>query len=230
MKIVFTPDWFLGADVLIEIFSFAILLLFFVLCIKNYKLSKNKNTFYLGIGFLFIALAEIFTIFTKLILYYDTTFTQQVGNMIVSYNIVKSVDIFYYIGFFIHKLFTLGGLYIIYKIPTKKGTTGDVLLGICFVIISALFGNLFTYVFHMTSLLLICLILANYKEIYKKNKSKNTKTLIISFSMLAFSQLIFALSKLNILYVTAQIIQLISYIILLVLIIRITKHGQKKKP
>jgi hypothetical protein len=229
MKIVFTPNWFLGPDVLIETFSFAVLILFFVLCIKNYKLSKNKNSFYLGIGFFIIAFAEIFTILTKLILYYDTNFTQQIGHLIVTYNVVKSVDIFYYIGFFLHKFFTLSGLYIIYKIPSKKGTKGDFLLGIGFIIISAIFGNLFYYVFHLTVLLILGLIISNYMEIYQENKSENTKILITAFSLLALSQLIFILSPLSILYVIGQIIQLVSYIILLVLIIRITKHGPKKK-
>jgi hypothetical protein len=230
MKIVFTPDWFLGADVLIEIFSFAILLLFFILAIKNYKLSKNKNSFYLGFGFFAIALAEIFTILTKLILYYDTNFTQQIGDLIITYKVVKSVDIFYYAGFFLHKFFTLMGLYIIYKIPSKKGTAQDFLLAAFFMIISALFSNFFQYVFNLTSLLLIGLIITNYTEIYNKNKSENTRILIIAFALLALSQMIFILSSLNILYVIGQSIQLVSYIILLVLIMRIIKHGPKKKP
>ncbi|MDO8623644.1 MAG: hypothetical protein Q7R52_05355 [archaeon] len=230
MKIVFTPDWFASFDIFIELFSFIILFLFFFLAMRNFKLSRNKNSFYLGLGFFLIALAEIFTILTKVVLYYDSTFTQNVGQMIVTYNVVKSVDIFYYIGFFLHKLFTLAGFYIIYKIPTRKGTAGDFILAISFLIISSLFSNTFYYVFHLTALLLIFLIIMNYQEIYKKNKSENTKLLIISFVLLAFSQMMFILSQFGVIYVAAQIIQLISYIILLLLIIRITKHGQKKKP
>jgi len=230
MKIVFTPDWFLGADIFIELFSFAILSLFFILSIKNYKMSRNKNSFFLGVGFLLIAFAEIFTILTKLVLYYDTSFTQQVGQMIVTYNIVKSVDIFYYIGFFLHKFFTLMGLYIIYKIPSKKGTAEDFVLVVFFIILSSLFSNIFFYIFHITALLMIGLIISSYREVYRKNKSKNTNLLVISFGLLALSHIIFIMSNLNVLYVIGQSIQLVSYIILLVLIIRITKHGKKKKP
>lgn len=230
MKIVFTPNWFLGPDVLIELFSFAILFLFFVLAIKNYKLSKNKSTFYLGIGFFLISLAEIFTIITKLVLYYDTTFTQEIGHMIVTYQIVKSVDIFYYIGFFFYKFLTLMGLYIIYKIPSKKGTIEDFLLVGFFIILSAIFSNLFSYVFHLATIFILGLIILNYHKIYKNNRSENTKILIIAFTLLAISHTIFLLSNPSILYVIGQSIQLVSYIILLFLIINITKHGQKKKP
>lgn len=227
MKIVFTPDWFLGTDVLIEIFSFAVLLTFFILCIKSYKMTKNKSTFYLGFGFLAIALAELFTILTKLVLFYDTTFTQQIGQMVVTYNVVKSVDIFYYLGFFLHRLFTLLGFYIIYKIPSKKGTTEDYIIGVCFILISAIFSQFFYHVFHTTVIVLLGLIIYNYTKIYKKNKSKNTKMLLIAFWILLISHVLLCLSPLQIIYVLGQTLQLASYLTLLILIIQIRKHGKE---
>jgi len=229
MKIVFTPDWFLGGDVLIEIIGFIILSIFFYLCVKSYRLTKNKSSLILGLGFFLIALAELATIFTKVVLYYDSTFTQQVGRMVVTYQVVSSVDIFYYIGFFFHKLLTLLGFYVIYRLPRKEKSFGDVLIGICFIIIAALFSQTFYYLFHLTALILLILITNNYCEIYNKNKAKNTKILIIAFSMLALSQVIFILSKLGVLYVIAQVLQLVSYLILLILIIKIIKYGKKKK-
>ena len=230
MKIVLTPDWFLGSDVLIEVFSFIILFIFFFLSIRNYKISKNKGLLYLGIGFLLIAIAEIATILTKLVLFYDTSFTQSIGKMIVTYQFVNSVDIFYSIGFFIHKFFTLLGFYIIYRIPLNKKISGDILIILYFIIISVIFSQGFYYLFHLTALVFLVLIANNYNDIYKKNKSYNTKILVIAFSILALSQVIFILSKIEVLYAIAQFIQLASYIILLVLIIRILKHGKKKKP
>lgn len=229
MKIVFTPEWFLGSDVLIEIFSFLVLIAFFILAYRNYKLSKNRSTKYLGLGFLAIALAELATVFTKVILYYDTTLTQNIGQMVVTSRVVQSVDIFYYVGFFFHKLLTLGGLYAIYRIPLKRKLERDSLLAICFIIISALFSSAFYYLFHLTAFILLLLIINNYWQIYIKNKSENTKILIAAFSLLALSQLIFILSKLNVCYVTAQILQLVSYLILLFLIIRITRGKDDRK-
>lgn len=228
MKIVFTPDWFLGGDVLIEIFSFAVLLAFFVLCVKSYKLTKNKSTFYLGAGFLAIAIAEIVTIFTKLILFYDTTFTQQIGQMVVTYNVVKSVDIFYYIGFFLHRLLTLVGFYIIYKIPSKKGTKEDYIIGACFIVISAVFSQFFYHVFHITVIVLLGLIIYNYNKVYRKNKLKSTKMLLVAFWILLVSQVLLCLSPLQMVYVLGQILQLVSYITLLILIIGIGKYGKEK--
>ena len=229
MKIVLTPDWFLGIDVFIEIFSFIILSLFFYYSIKSYKLSRNRNSLLLGGAFLLIALAELATIFTKLVLYYDASFTQSIGQAVVTYNVVQSVDIFYYIGFFFHKLLTLVGLYVIYRLPLKRRLSGDIILVLAFLVISALFSQGFYYLFHVSALLLLILIINNYYGIYKENKSNNTKMLIIAFSMLALSQVLFIISKIGVLYAAAQIIQLVSYLTLLILIIRIVKHGKKKK-
>ncbi len=228
MKIVFTPDWFLGQDFLIEIFSFMILFLFFFFSIKSYKLSKNKKVLFLGLGFLLIALGELSTILTKLVLYYDTTLTQNVGQIVITYEVVKSVDIFYHLGFFLHKFFTLFGLYIIYRLPLRK-ISSDFFLTTYFIIASALLSQSFYYVYHLTALIFLFLIINNYCRIYKKNKLVNTKILIIAFSLLAISQIIFILSKLPQLYVVAQNIQLVSYITLLILILRISKNGKKKK-
>jgi len=223
MKILFTPDWFLGSDVIIDGFSFLVLLAFFILSYKDYKSSKNKNALYLGLGFLLIAVAEFATILTKVVLYYDTSFTQTIGQMVVTYHVVNSVDIFYYIGFFFNKFLTLLGLYIIYRIPLKKNRESDAILAIYFILISAFFGTAFYYIFHITALVFIVMIISSYLEVYKKNKSENTKVLLIAFSLLGLSQMIFVVSSLKICYAIAQIIQLVSYLILLFLIIRILR-------
>ena len=225
MKLVFTPDWFLGKDVMIEGFSFVVLLVFFFLCYKYYKLSKKKNFLYLGIGFGLIALAQLATILTKLVLYYDTSFTQQVGQMIITYRVVKSIDIFYQLGFLFNRLLTLVGFYILYKLPLKKKWTGDSYLVLYFLILTSFFSsNVYYFIFHLTTLLLILLIIKNYCQIYRKIRHENTIFLIVAFSLLALSNLIYMLSKLSTLFVVANLIELASYIILLVLIARIIKH------
>ncbi len=229
MKIVLTPDWFLGNDVLVEAFSFIVLFIFSFLCYKNYKLNKSKKFLYLGMGFSLIAIAQLATIMTKLVLYYDTSFTQTVGQFVVTYNILKSVDIFYYAGFFFHRLFTLLGFYIIYKLPIERKNFKDFLLVLFFIGVISLLSKDVFYLFHLTSLVLLMLITRNYYQVYKKNKSSNTLILLSAFTLLSLSRIIFIASKLDSMYVIANVIELVSYITLLILIIRILKHGTKKK-
>jgi len=228
MRFVFTPDWFLNADVLIDPLSFIVLFVFFILCLRTYKLNKKKNFLYLSAGFFLIAIAQLAVILTKLILYYDTALTQAVGQVILSYNIVSSVDIFYFIGFFMHRLLTLSGLYMIYRLPVIKKTSKELFLALFlalyFIVISALFSSKIYHFFYITSLVLLFLIIKNYYFVYKKNNSINTKMLILAFSVLALSQAIFIFSNAGIFYVAARIIEVASYLILLFLIIRILKH------
>jgi len=228
MRIVLTPDWFLRGDVSIELFSFIVLLAFFILSMRSYRINKNKNTKTLGKAFLLIAVAELANILTKLVLFYDTTFTRTIGDMAITYHIVKSVDIFYSAGFFFYKLLTLMGLYTIYKISQKNKAMPNFALVFYFLIISAFASNFFYFIFHITSLIFLILIIQNYSKIYEKTKLINTKILITAFGFIALAQLIFVLSKMGTFYVIAEFIELIGYMILLALIIRILKNGGKK--
>ena len=228
MKIVFTPDWFLTGDVLIDIFSFVTLCLIFILAFKSYSLSKKKGTLYIGLGFLLIALAELASILTKFVLYYDTSVTQEIGNAIITYEIVRSVDFFYYAGFFFSRLLMLLGFYTIYKLPLKR-VSGEFFLYIYFITIISFLSQPYYYIYHFTALVLLVFLINKYYRIYLKDKRINTKILVTSFALLAIGQTVFLFSKLSYIYVIGQSIQLISYIILLMLIIRIVKDGKKEK-
>ncbi len=223
------PNWFLAPDFLINAFSFLILLIFFVLCVRNYKLNKNKGMMYLGAGFAFIALAQLALVLTKFGLYYDTSFTTSIGSMIVQYNIVESTDTIYNASIFLNKAFTLLGLYTIFRLPKKKRFF-DFVLVLYFLVISIFGGNLTTYIFHLTTFGLFALISYRYYIVYRENRFKNTKILSIAFAILAISHLLLILSHIETITVIADILELASYITLLILIIRILKHGKEKEP
>jgi len=233
MKIVLTPDWFVGKDLMIYFFSLLVLIIIFALAIRSYKLNKkNKNLLYLGAGFGLIALAELAGVFTKLVLYYDIGPAQAIGQAIIANQLVSSVDIFYYLGFFFHNLLVLIGLYIIYRLPQKKLHLEDYILVLYFIVLSAILSEYsgFFYLFHLTAFVLSLLIINNYCKIYKKNKFANTRILIAAFSVFALAHLIYVFSEIDVLFVIANVTELISYVILLFLIIRIMKYGEKKKP
>lgn len=229
MKIVFTPDWFLNNDLLIEVVSFMVLFLFFLFAVKSYTLNKKKSILYLGIGFLLIAIGELSTILTKIVLYYDFGVVQEIGKAVINSQVIESVDIFYYTGFFFNKLFSLLGLYVIYKIPYKK-LSSESFLAVYLILLASLLSNAVSYIYYLTAIILLLLIINNYYKVYKKGKTTNTMILIIAFGLLAVSHAIGFLSGLNNnAYVAAQGIQLVSYITLFILIIKILKNGKKTK-
>ncbi|MBU2503544.1 MAG: hypothetical protein KJ879_00620 [Nanoarchaeota archaeon] len=230
VKIVPTPDWFLGKDILVEIFSFIVLIIFCVLAVRAYKLRKNKGLFYLGVGFGMIALAQLASVLTKTILYYDTAPVQALGKAIISSKILNSVDIFYYTGFFFQRFLTLLGLFTIYRLPQKKVIGGDYLLIAYFVLLSALLSQKLFYLFHITAFILLTLIVVNYSMIYRRNRFGNTRILIVAFSVLAVGQLVYLLSRVGVFFAIGSLAELLSYTLLLVLMIRILKNGEKKGP
>ena len=229
MKIVFTPDWFLGNDVLINIISFLVLFLFFLFACKCYKLDHKKGMLYLGIGFLLIAIGELSTILTKLVLYYDTNITQEIGRIVITNQVVQSVDLFYNIGFFLNKFLILLGLYTIYKLPSSERISGEFIFTTYLLFIVAMLSSNAQFFYHLTALIILVLIIKNYYKIYKKDRLFNTQILIYAFILLGISQILFMISKLNYFYVGGQGIQLIGYLILLGLIMKITKNDKKKK-
>jgi len=230
VKIVPTPDWFLGKDILIEGFSFLVLIVFCVLAVRGYKMKKNKGLLNLGIGFGVIALAQLASVFTKTVLYYDTAPVQALGKVIISSKVVNSIDIFYYAGFFFQRFLTLFGLFTIYRLPQKKIIGGDYVLILFFVLLSALLSQKFFYLFHLTAFLLLTLIVINYSLIYKKNRFANTKILIVAFSVLAVGQLVYLLSRINTFFAVGSLMELLGYLIMLVLMVRILKNGKEKRP
>ena len=230
VKIVPTPDWFIGKDVIIEVFSLIVLIIFTIIAYRYYKLNKNRNILYLGSGFGLIALAQLATILTKLVLYYDIGPSQQIGEAIITSQIVNSVDLFYYAGFFFNSFLTLLGLYIIYRLPRDRKSIGDYVIVLYFILISSFLGREIFYLFHLTALFILILIIEKFFFVYKKNRFLNTKILMVAFNLLALSQLIFVLSTVDFLFVLGNVVELISYTIFLALIIRIWKYGKEKKP
>jgi hypothetical protein len=222
------PDWFLAPDVLINAFSFLVLLAFFILCMRNYKINKNNGILYLGLGFALISVAQLAIVLTKFVIYYNTTFTTAIGNMIINYHIVRSTDTLYNLAFFFNRVLTLLGLYVIYRLPSKKKSLSDFILVSYFLILSAFVSDSMYYLFHATALILLIMLTYNYYSIYRKNHFSNTKILAIAFGILAISQLLPILSADSIINVVSNIIELVSYIILLVLIVRL-KYGKKTK-
>ena len=154
---------------------------------------------------------------------------QEIGKIIVNTSVISSVDVFYYVGFGFNRLLTLLGLYVIYKLPLPGRVSGELFLNMYLIILVAILSHSFDYIYNLTALILLVFIINKYVKVYKKDKLVNTKILLSAFILLAVSQIIFIFSRLNSVYVTAQSLQLVSYIILLALIIKILKNGKKKK-
>jgi hypothetical protein len=121
------------------------------------------------------------------------------------------------------------GFYSIYYTTKKNKLKTDHLLILYFIVISAIFSSNAYHLFNITVTFLVAIIFLNYRKIYKKTKSENTKILASAFFILFVSYLIMTFAKINTnIYVAANILQLVAYVVLLYIIIKIYKHGKKK--
>jgi len=170
-----------------------------------------------------------FKIITNFTIYYHVLETRRIGFMTFTYNAVNSSHILFFVGFLMYRLLMLFGLYMLYSIYLKQQKSNIFLISYL-IIISTYFSSSTYYLFHITSLFFLVIITYRYLKNYKKNRDSTTKLLAYSFGMITLSQVVFVFVAINtFLYVIAELIQLASYISLLITFIMVLRHGKKKK-
>jgi len=229
IELVYSPNWFYGKDIEIDIVSIFVLFLIAIFSIKYFRMDKkNKNYLYLAFSFLLIGLSFLFKITTNFTIYYNVLQTTRVGFITYTYNAVKSSDIIFIIGFLLYRIFTLLGLYILYLIYSKKDK-GNIIIIVFLLLVSTYFSRSAYYIFHVTSLLFLIFITLQYYRNYHKTKQSANKWLLLSFLLITVSHAFFCFIRMHsLLYVIAEFIQLAGYAALLITFIKVLKDGKKK--
>lgn len=231
IQLVYSPQWFYGKDIIIDIISIIVLFLIGFFSIRSYKIKKNRNYLFLATSFFMISISFIFKIMTNFTIYYKVLETHTLPFGTLTYQALKSTDVLFLIGYLAYRLLTLVGLYILYLIYEKRPySKANVLLVIYLLIVSTYFSRAAYYIFHLTAFLLLLLITYQYFMHYKEHKQTATKTLAISFAIITAGNLFSCFIEMEpAIYAIAEIIQLIGYILLLITFIIVLKHGKKKK-
>jgi len=231
IQLVYSPIWFYGKDIAIDIISMLVLFFIAFFSIRYYRISKkNRNYLHLGLSFLLIGASFIFKILTNFTIYYKVPATRTLGFITLTYPVLKYTNLLFFFGFYVHRVLMLIGFYLLYCIYQKKSSKVDKFIVIYLILVLTYFSQWAYYVFHANSLIILMLLIWQYGKNYKKNKSKTAKLLLYSFQIIAVSQVFFIFVSLNdLLYVIAMIIQLIGYIMLLTTFIMVIKYGKKKK-
>lgn len=230
IEIVYSPAWFYGKDIIIDLVSILVLSLLVIFSAQYYRMdNKNKNYLYLAIAFLLIAFSFFFKILTNFTIYYTVLEKWHLGTVTYAFNDVHSTNILFFMGFLLYRVLTLLGLYILYEIYQKDHKRSQIFLIIYLLLVMTYFSSSAYYIFHVTSFILLLMITLQYLRNYRKNKQSTTKLLACSFGTIAASQLIFIFVQINaVLYVVAEAIQLAGYVILLMTLMMVLRHGKKK--
>ncbi|MFH1211648.1 MAG: hypothetical protein V1659_01845 [Candidatus Woesearchaeota archaeon] len=233
-ELVYSPNWFFGKDIIIDIVAVIVLLLIGFVSIKNYSLlgKTNKKHLFFGISFVLIAISIIAKITTNFTLYYHKyEIVQQIKNVIIVQQTSQASMFLFLLGFLVYHMFMLWGLYGVFATISNESKKSNIALAVFLIAVLTYFTNQLYYIFHLVSFFLIVLIIIRYQQNYLNNRNSSTKYLLIGFILLAISQVAFIFEKLSsIIYVAAEIIQLIGFLMLLITLLLVFKHGKKKKP
>jgi len=230
-ELVYGPAWFYGKDIAMDAIGILILFLIGIFSLRCYKINPSKKTYlWLALSFFMISLSFLFKILTNFRIYYDVDVTSRIAGRLYSYELVKYTDILFYIGTLAHRILMLLGLYALYSIYHEH-TKSEAFLSAYLLVIIAIFTQSNYYLFHITSFLLVALIAWKYFQNYRKNRSQPAKLLASSFGIITLSHFLFCFIIFSQeLYVAAEIIQLVGFLLLLITFIRVLKDGKKKKP
>lgn len=229
IELVYNPSWFFGKGIIIDIISIFVLLLISFFSIKYYKINRKKNYLWLFTSFMMISFAFVFKIITNFTFHYTKTIARNIGHLTFTYSTSHLSYLPFYAGFFFYRLLMLFGLYVLFSIYTKQKKSSIFLVSYL-LIITTYFGDSAYYLFHLTALIILCMITYIYFLNYRKTKLKANSLLYISFAIITVSQVVFIFVGIkNILYAIAEIIQLIGYVMLLFTLATVLIHGKKKK-
>ncbi len=232
MGLILPPQWFFAPDLIIDFFSFIILVAFTITSWSYYKLSKNKSFFYLGISFLLIGLGEFFEIFMNLKIYYDLTSFFHLGNVIIASRATRPLEIVNYVAGFFYRLFALLGFYFLYNNSKKNNKVSRLnhLIVIYLIMVLAILTSVAFHFFAATAALFSLIISFNYYRVYRKVNLKRSLVLSIAFIILFISYMLLVFVAINpATYILAGLLQLVAFIILLYLMIVIFYHGKRLK-
>ena len=231
IQVAYTPQWFYGKDLAIDVVSAFVLLLIAFFSLRYYRIEKkNKNYLYLAVSFLLIAVSFFFKILTNFTIYYKIFETKYFGLFTLTYQSVKTNDILFILGYLVYRLLFLLGLYILYSIYQKNQPKSNIFLIAFFILISTYFSQSAYYIFHLTALVLLSLITMQYYANYKKNGQFTAKLLTGSFAIIGMSQIFFIFVIFNqVIYVIAELIQLLGYLFLLTTFFKVLRNVKKKR-
>jgi len=209
------PQWFQGYDIAFNI-VFAIITLFIaVLSYRAKNITSDKK--YAAFGTAFLLMSISYTIFIFFALLFNTT------------NFVNILNLFDFV-FFTHMLLMLLAytllIIVILKITDRKVKALLLILMLLFV----LFSFQYFIKFHIISFFLLAFLAYQFFKNHEDKKTTNTKLVFVSFFLLACSHIFFAaIQYSHALYIAGEVLQLLGFILLFLMFIKVVLHGRTKR-
>lgn len=231
-EFVYSPVGFYGKDVVIDAISALVALLIGFFAFKNYLLDKkaNKKHLFFSAGFGLLTLSFLMKILTNVVTHREDVMSGRFFLRFLGIEIIQPIGWFSALGFLTYAILTLFGFYLIFYLTSKETKlTMNTIIILYLLVVTTYFTRVDYVFFFLTAFLFTFAVARRYFISYKQNKVKNTLLLGYSFSIISLSQLVFAFASTNrFLYILAEIIQLVGYLLLLYIFISVLHYARKK--
>ncbi|RJQ15644.1 hypothetical protein C4573_05800 [Candidatus Woesearchaeota archaeon] len=221
VNIALSPSWFLGYDSLIELFGMFTALLICFYSYRLFRMVKEKKYLYLSLSFFFIGAALAARAGSYLLMYFSWGHIRTIGSPIAK-NIIQSSTL-NFLGFSAHIILMLAAFMTLIALNMKVKDKKLISLLFILAFTSSFLGIYVAYaLFFIVSFILLLYITHYFYQNYAEKKTAQSRNVLLAFAILTGAQLLFALSSVwNTFYVAAEIVQLISFITLLIHFIRL---------
>ncbi len=221
--------WFYGKDVILDLFNVLVLLLLVFAAWKNRRLRKRTTQYNRLIGgFSLLALAFIAKVLSHLVIYWHEVETKSIGLISITYREIEHSTAPFFYGMLAYRVLTLVALYLLYTVYAEQHRRETTLFILYLLILTGIFMAHVWFFFPLTVLILFLLIAIKIYKAYQQNHYGKTCLLLSGFTLLIISQLPFLFAdKAPLAYITGEVLQLVGYILLLLVFLKVT-YGAKR--
>jgi hypothetical protein len=207
---------FYGVDSILELIIIAVAGIIAYQSNRIYGVIKDKNYQLFSWAFISIAISFFFKILANITL----THMIKIQKMNIIYTLAYESKLMGAINFFsfvLYKAFFIFGFLIIFFILTKNEKRENRFLFTYFSILAIIFSIYFNFIFHLTLVIIIALLVQHFYENQKKVKTRNSILVFTAFSIILVSQIFFIFANINtIFYLLDEFILLVGFLILAV--------------
>ena len=219
VTLVYSPLWFHGIDIILEIFSIIAAVLITLVGYRAYQLTKETKFFYFSVAFSLISASFLARAITASVVLSQvsapiTTLTQG------SFAAIESI---FSIGRFFYFLFVLFA-YLILLILSMRLTNRRIvlLLSLFMILFAASAFSASAIIFYLVSLFLLIFITWQYRDNYLVKRTPSTLLSTIAFSLMVVEFVLFIAALWAApLIAAAYLFRLTAYVILLAMIVRV---------
>lgn len=220
VTLVYSPLWFHGIDIALEVFSILAAVLISIMGYKSYRLTHDRKLLWFAAAFGFITLSFVARALTAAVVLSQVGVIPGISAPNPSLSLIESI---FDGGRFAYFLLVFAAYLILYALSAKIGNKSLLAL-------MSIFLGLFAFsafeeipiMFYIVSFVLLVFIAANYCKNYNSKKTRGALLTSTAFCVMTLEPVFFMLAiYYKPLVVAAYIIRLIAYVTLLVMLIRV---------